>query len=246
MLDINFSRVVIHTNFNCNLRCKYCSAHSQFRNKDDCYKIEDIKRDILFLMSLEDSKIEEFVIIGGEPLLYPNFEELVEFLNQFNKRITIMTNGVLLKHQDFLLKYFNKNTLNGIVISDYKLKNVLDFYNVHKDTLNIKLNQITWCKVVNDFRTSTLRRFKPVEYCCKNILLYQSKVWYCYVYLSNSFFIEHPENFENLQEDIKNFKSYDEIVKFLSKRNKICNGCNFWSHYPWEQGKYKITEVLIQ
>ena len=246
MIHNKFSKVVIYTNFICNLRCKYCSAHSQFRNKDDCYKIEDIKRDILYLMSLEDSRITEFVIIGGEPLLYPHFEELVEFLNCFNKRITVMTNGILLKQQDFLLKYFNKSTSNAIAISNYHLKNVLDFYNKNKDTLNIFLNKITWYKIVNDFRTSTLNRFRLAEFCCKTVLLYQSKIWYCHVYLNNSFFIEHPENFENLQEDIKNFKSYDEIVKFLSKRNKICNGCNFWSHYPWEQGKYDIKEVLIQ
>lgn len=67
MLDINFSRVAIYTNFNCNLRCKYCNVHSQFRTKDDDYGIEDIKKDILHLMSLENSEIKEFVIIGGEP-----------------------------------------------------------------------------------------------------------------------------------------------------------------------------------
>ena len=39
-----FSKVVIYTNFNCNLRCKYCVAHSQFRTKDGDYNIEDIKK----------------------------------------------------------------------------------------------------------------------------------------------------------------------------------------------------------
>lgn len=246
LLDINFSRVAIYTNFNCNLRCKYCSAHSQFRTKDDDYDIEDIKKDILYLVSLKNSKIKEFVIIGGEPLLYPRLKELIEFLSKFNKRIVIITNGVLLKQCDFLLKYFNKNTSNKIAISNYKLKNVLDFYNKNKDTLNIVLRPVTWCKTINDYRTSTLNHFKSVEFCCRSVLLYQGKIWYCSVYLSNSFFIEHPENFKDLQIDIKSFKSYNEIIKFLSKRNKICNGCNFWSRHPWEQGKYNINEVLIQ
>lgn len=246
MLDINFSSVVIYTNFNCNLRCKYCNVHSQFRTKDDDYDIEDIKKDILHLMSLENSEIKEFVIIGGEPLLYPHLKELLEFLSKFNKRIVILTNGVLLKQCDFLLKYFNKNTSNKIAISNYKLKNVLDFYNKNKDTLNIILKPISWCKIINDYRISTLNHFKSIEFCCRAVVLYKSKICYCSVYLSNSFFIKHPENFKDLQMDIKSFKSYNEILKFLNKRNKICNGCNFWSRHPWEQGKYDINEVLIQ
>ena len=117
-------------------------------------------------MSLENSEIKEFNIIDGEPFLYPHLKELLEFLSKFNKRIVIMTNGVLLKQ--------------------------------------------------------------------------------CNIFLNNSFFIKHPENFKDLQMDIKSFKSYNEILKFLNKRNKICNGCNFWSCHPREQSKYNINEVLIQ
>lgn len=72
--------------------------HSQFRTKDDDYNIEDIKKDILYLMSFKDYEIKEFVIIGGEPLLYPRLEELLEFLSKFNKIITIITNGIALNN----------------------------------------------------------------------------------------------------------------------------------------------------
>ena len=78
-------------------------------------------------MSLENSEIKEFNIIGGEPFLYPHLKELLEFLSKFNKRIVIMTNGVLLKQCNFLLKYFNKNTSNEIAISNYKLKKCFRF-----------------------------------------------------------------------------------------------------------------------
>lgn len=49
----------------------------------------------------------------GEPLLYPNLDDLFKITDEFQKKIKITTNGLLLsKYQDLLLKHPSLNQIN--------------------------------------------------------------------------------------------------------------------------------------
>jgi len=85
----------------CNLRCPYC-----FANNYTADERQDI--DIAKFGELLDfcAPEREVGIIGGEPLLHPNFDTLAEILAYDMRfmRVTVFTNGIFInKHLDALL-----------------------------------------------------------------------------------------------------------------------------------------------
>lgn len=90
----------------CSLKCKKC-AHA-------CYAVDSENKD----MSLETAKksadfffrnvdiIREFVLIGGEPFLYPNLADIIEYIGEnYRDKIvdfTIATNGTIIPDTSIL------------------------------------------------------------------------------------------------------------------------------------------------
>lgn len=94
-------------NEDCNQKCPYCFA-SEFVNvrKNDITFDNFVKATKFILTEKDDKRLGKIGIIGGEPLLHPQFDEFVNYLINKDaiKRITIYTNGVLIKeHMDVLL-----------------------------------------------------------------------------------------------------------------------------------------------
>jgi len=76
----------------CNLNCLMCGQrkNTEFIPSDICLeKIKDILSEIY-----QDHKNFEVFLWGGEPLLYSNLPELLEFLRNKHIKTTINTNGV--------------------------------------------------------------------------------------------------------------------------------------------------------
>lgn len=83
----------------CNFRCKYCT-----NGRNDCLKepIQEVTNlDVLrnFLTGIHEKypKIELF-IFGGEPLLHPGINDMIDILHELNQPFVIQTNGVFLKN----------------------------------------------------------------------------------------------------------------------------------------------------
>lgn len=132
----------------CNLKCKFCSVKDR------------VTKEILDLDKVIKPTVDELtkrglkaVIIsgGGEPTLYPKFEELINYLKSKNLEIGLITNGTLLtKYDNSLWEKFSWirisiNTLEYLKQVDIpKLKNpVVGFsYIVTKDTTDQMLNKI--------------------------------------------------------------------------------------------------------
>ncbi|VVB78457.1 7-carboxy-7-deazaguanine synthase [uncultured archaeon] len=75
----------------CNLRCKGC-FYSHKLGKGEM-SIEEYKKHVF-----DNSKtIKKVIILGGEPTLHPNLEEMIQFNNSQDLRTTIYTNGHNLK-----------------------------------------------------------------------------------------------------------------------------------------------------
>jgi cyclic pyranopterin phosphate synthase len=88
----------------CNLRCFYCSDGSfPHLPRHEVLSYEEIQRVVQAAATLGVKKVR---LTGGEPLVRPNLERLVELLASIEgvDDISLTTNGLLLAHQATLLK----------------------------------------------------------------------------------------------------------------------------------------------
>jgi MoaA/NifB/PqqE/SkfB family radical SAM enzyme len=86
----------------CNLRCRMCAQWSEegymLKKTTDSYSGTLLPFDRFLKVVDEVHKYGASLIIrGGEPLLYPRFVELLTYIKSKKIRLTIETNGVLLK-----------------------------------------------------------------------------------------------------------------------------------------------------
>lgn len=105
----------------CTLKCGKC-AHGCYAVKNDA---EDMPLSMVYKsvdsLFMKVDYIHEFVLIGGEPLLYKNMREVIEYVgSRYRKQINrflIITNGTITPTQDVLEMCKKYNTL--VNISNY-------------------------------------------------------------------------------------------------------------------------------
>ncbi|MDI6807230.1 MAG: radical SAM protein, partial [Candidatus Aenigmarchaeota archaeon] len=80
----------------CNLKCDFCP-----KTNLGLIKETDIKPEVLEkIYELSSSTVETVKILGiGEPLVYPNFLEVVENLKKHKAKVSFTTNAVLLNEK---------------------------------------------------------------------------------------------------------------------------------------------------
>lgn len=90
---------------NCNMYCKFCSDVVSYQKESS---IEDIKKTIHRLIELGLQKIH---ITGGEPLLYKDLIEVLEYMKENNLEVSLSTNGTLLFLKKEVLHYIDEIVL---------------------------------------------------------------------------------------------------------------------------------------
>jgi MoaA/NifB/PqqE/SkfB family radical SAM enzyme len=86
----------------CNFNCGYC--YGKIRTNDSLLKFNEIKNILLQASELNARTVE---IVGeGEPLLYPHFKELINYIDNLDMTITLYSNCSLITAKDanFLFK----------------------------------------------------------------------------------------------------------------------------------------------
>ncbi len=73
---------------NCNLRCSYCDTTYSFI--DPKYNEESIEEIIEYV---NNQKIKNITLTGGEPLIQPDIDKLIDELIKLGYRVEIETNG---------------------------------------------------------------------------------------------------------------------------------------------------------
>ena len=76
----------------CNMNCTHCSNLS-LTKKERELSIEDLKN---FSKQAHDMGLAQFTISGGEPLVFPNLDEIIIALDPEKFHISMSTNGLLL------------------------------------------------------------------------------------------------------------------------------------------------------
>lgn len=113
-----FSYFVLIITQKCSLHCKYCGAFcSKYKPQRD-YDIRLLKNNMRVLLDAIDG-VTELELMGGEPFLYSELDELLRWCIEQNKihAIKIVTNGTIIPKENIwkLLKHYKVK----LVIDDY-------------------------------------------------------------------------------------------------------------------------------
>jgi MoaA/NifB/PqqE/SkfB family radical SAM enzyme len=77
----------------CNFSCQHCCETKVDKNKKRYFTIEDVKE---LSRQADEMGLAHFVITGGEPMVFPDFDEIVKAIDPTKFYITSDTNGWLL------------------------------------------------------------------------------------------------------------------------------------------------------
>jgi len=105
-------RGVIYIGYKCNLRCKFCYYEHEDAKKwqpiEDAKKAAHLYRNHYGLCAVD--------ITGGEPTIYPNIHELLEYCNKIGLSPTCITNAQVLEKKEVVAR-FKESKVNDFLIS---------------------------------------------------------------------------------------------------------------------------------
>lgn len=113
-------RTIVSLTTYCTLNCKNCNMLTPYNHNKRTYDFDFLKQDVQLLLDKVDF-ISNFVIVGGEPLLYMQLPEYIEYVGANYKKkignIQIITNGMIIPSERLIaiIKKYNVE----IRISDY-------------------------------------------------------------------------------------------------------------------------------
>ena len=89
-------------NRQCNLRCRWCYASDTGFNSEDNMNLNVAKRIIELCSSCG---IRSIILIGGEPTLYKDIFDIIDYCKEKEIKTTLVTNGVLLSDKELVRQY---------------------------------------------------------------------------------------------------------------------------------------------
>ena len=125
-----FRTAWLTTNRNCNNNCNWCYAKKTLSSNAKM----DFDQAKVAVDELRRRDVKKIVLIGGEPTIYPNFIELVDYIHKSGIKVSVASNGKLfsdmnlamkvkeagISHVDISIKatteeeYFNNTHTNGL------------------------------------------------------------------------------------------------------------------------------------
>ena len=124
---------------NCTLKCEQCSNYTPYIQKVNNFELDlnDFKRHINNLIK-NVYKLNSLIIIGGEPLLHPNFVDMLEYALSIKKieKVYIFTNcTIVFSNEQLNVLIKNRNKVH-VYLSNYscnpKIKNILKIDEIKK------------------------------------------------------------------------------------------------------------------
>ena len=255
-------RVGIDIVDHCNLNCKGCDHFTPLA-KEKFLDIKDFRKDIerLSILTNQGAFIEEFSLLGGEPLLHPDIIHFLEISRNafpYAENIFIITNAILLPSmgQDFW-EACKKYSIT-ILITKYPIK--IDYPKIEEKALNNGVKIIyfnkeevikTSYKIPLDLegKQDTRKNFLNCHHANHCITLKDGRIYTCTIAPSINHFNEYfnyklPIS-ENDSIDIHKAGSLQEILNFITHPIPFCAYCNVQGRSygnKWEISKKEISE----
>ncbi len=130
-----FDELSIELTHRCNLNCIYCSSDASNANKE----FIEIKRLLQIITEVKNKyKAHTISLSGGETFLYPNFQELYDFLTDNDFQIIIYTSGIV-SDQEGLITSLSQGTLSRLRLGENNPKIILNIQG-HSKSLTEKIN----------------------------------------------------------------------------------------------------------
>ena len=239
----------------CNLNCAGCSHFSPLATK----WFEDFnlfKADFEQLHNVSKGNVQVIRLMGGEPLLHPQFDEFVSFTCELFKQsqIQIVTNGILIEKEFDKLKNLSEKYNNfSICISTYGLKlnedKIHQLPRVRRDDKSELYN----IGLEVDGGLNPRRAFDNCDLHVNHWYYFQHGCFYpCCISANIDYFITHfNKKLPNQNSCISVYThTMDEIEEFLNKPIPLCEYCNTIyrqrSYHKFGISKKEINEWTCQ
>lgn len=254
----------------CNLSCQMCDHFSQL--SDPWFvDVEQFKKDIRRMAEIYDHEIGAISLLGGEPTLHPNLNELLDFVReQFpNTELILLTNGLLLTSlentsQGNLWETLKKNRVH-VTVTVYPIK--IDYTAIEEKAseygVSLKMSsdihavEATKQIKISDKHTMDLGGDVPKEHCVhclyfnKFNVVKDGRYYMCpvqaHINIFNHRFGTNLGYVEGDYLNINEVKDWHEFAEYGSKWVPFCRFCNQkdWKHDSnWKPSSKSIEEYV--
>lgn len=232
----------------CNLNCKGCSHFSPLAGSQDRESAEEFRKDLERIHELFP-KIYKIRILGGEPLLHPEWTEILRIARQIYpySEIHVVSNGLKIPH------------LTDVEFAAMREKKAVFDISLYKPTLNIKSTieaTLNEQQISYEF-TPYVARFRkrlditgsqdPVEAYRNCVVghrctyLYKGKLSGCPAPNVVRLFDRHFGTQLSIPTDMINIHettlSVDEIYRKITSVLEVCKYCGEVEEFDWAPGK---------
>lgn len=167
-----------HLTNSCNYNCAYCFGKfpdkKELSLKQACDVIDNVAR-YFSQCGITDWRIN---LAGGEPLLYPHLEELIDYINAYGIKVSVITNGSLLT-EDIIKGWKDRVYCIGLSVDTaltetnaaigrhcknktILLKQLIRLTQaIHRNGIKLKINTVVSKLNVNENMTELYKRLKP-------------------------------------------------------------------------------------
>jgi len=238
----------------CNLNCKGCAAFAPLVKEDNSKPLKQIEKDFKKLHELIGEKIRTLTIMGGEPLLHPDINNVVTYISKLfkNSEIRMVTNGILLPKMND--EFFNilKIHLSELCVTVYPTNT--DYEKIFKllDDRQIKYKKYG---VKNLFYHQYLKEEyeDPKDCWYRNLyVLKDNKIYTCteiafFNYFEEEFKGQHSLKLtEDDYIDLDKINSFEELEEAKKKIPPFCGYCmgNDKKMTKWGTSKKDINEWI--
>lgn len=250
----------IHLVEHCNLNCKSCDNFSPLANPE-YVDLKEFEKEMMRMSLLSVNQITKIRLLGGEPLLHPQVNELLKISRIYfpNTQLLLTTNGILLnKMNDEFWRVCSENNII-IEITYYPINLDRESYHRKADEFNVKIIpfdnvktsiKITHRNPVNDKKDQD--KCYNYERCYQRwrcISLKDGKIYPCTcipnIYHFNKYFNKNIQVTEKDYINIYDVTDIKQIEEFLNHEVPFCAYCdlkNRTNGAPWSVTSYKLEE----
>jgi MoaA/NifB/PqqE/SkfB family radical SAM enzyme len=243
----------------CNLNCAWCDHFSPLA-KESYIKVDELEKDFARLSGLTKGKIEMLHLVGGEPLLHPEINRIIEISRKYFPLggIKIITNGILLLTMDerfwktcqtnkvviAITKYPIKLDMNRIIELIRRYSVLFECYSIGKRKMRKRLLDLSGAQ-------NAYENFKMCHMSNSCIHLRNGKLYTCAIApcikFFNSYFGKQLKIDEKDYIDIYKVNNIEEIFNFLAKPIPFCKYCNLKAiecGLDWKVSEKDINEWI--
>jgi len=120
MQKVHLTNTTLVVTLRCNLKCKLCAVSAPYYSNPPSYDLEILKKSIDRYFEAVDF-IDKFTVNGGEPLIYPYIDKVMDYLLRYIDKIgmlEIITNSTVVP-SDELINVLKKSDKIDILLDDY-------------------------------------------------------------------------------------------------------------------------------